>query len=68
MGKGHWSRSEKDNHPRNSSRIRKDAHGNYWIGQMRFTPISIVLACGLGLFFGFLGVSYISMKFFGGGI
>ena len=55
-------RSEKDAQPRNSSKIRKSADGSYWVGTWRFTKISIVLACGLGLFFGFLGLSYISMK------
>tara|TARA_Y100000296_G_scaffold70795_1_gene85720 strand:- start:301 stop:528 length:228 start_codon:yes stop_codon:yes gene_type:complete len=55
-------RSEKDAQPRNSSKIRKSADGSYWVGTWRFTKISIVLACGLGGFFGFLGLSYISMK------
>jgi len=66
-GKG-FTRSDKDKEPRNSSRVRVDSGGNYWIGSWRFTKISIVLACGLGLLFGFMGFSYISVKFFGGGM
>ena len=64
-GKG-FTRSDKDKEPRNSSRFRKDKHGVIWVGDWRFTKKSIILACAMGLFFGFLVVSYISMKIMGG--
>ena len=63
---GNKFRSDKDAQDRKGSRVRKDKDGVYWIGDMRFSKKSIILACGLGLFFGFLGVSYILMKIFGG--
>ena len=63
-GKG-FTRSDKDKEPRNSSRFRKDKHGVIWVGDWRFTKKSIILACAMGLFFGFLVVSYISMKIMG---
>ena len=42
-----FTRSDKDKEPRNSSRVRVDSGGNYWIGSWRFTKISIVLALSL---------------------
>ena len=63
-GKG-FTRSDKDKEPRNSSRFRKDKHGVIWVGDWRFTKKSIILACAMGLFFGFLVVSYISRKIMG---